>query len=863
MLLSIRCVSRKRLYDKYEHTFSSSKKKESEHNMKTITIKELAYLLKQAKKKGEPQPIFFLGAGASKSGNIPLAQEIVNDILKVHADSPFIKKLQESERTYAKLMECLQPFERSELLKGYIDNAKINVTHIYLAQLLNVGFVDYVLSVNFDNLMLRALSLYNEFPATYDMAILKDLTTTTFRERSVVYLHGQYHGLWLLNTADEMGKVNSTLPRIFDSIKNKRPWILIGYSGSDPVFEHIKKLGRFDNGLYWVGYKENEPSANVKEFLDSVNINAHFIKGYDSDAFMLKLNESLGLGQPQILDKPFSCLKDMINNINDINEEEHFKGVKERLEIAKKDVENSITQFEMKEPIQIEQNEFDVDKLKKDIINLLISEDYNLVQIERIEEKAFELKDDGVNSLLSGLYSDWGTDLGELAQTKEGKDAEDLYHQAFEKFQKAVEIKPDKHEALYNWGIDLGNLAQTKEGKDAEDLYHQAFEKFQKAVEIKPDKHEAFNNWGNFLGKLAQTKEGKDAEDLYHQAFEKFQKAVEIKPDFHDAFNNWGTDLGNLAQTKEGKDAEDLYHQAFEKFQKAVEIKPDEHDALYNWGTYLGELAQTKEGKDAEDLYHQAFEKFQKAVEIKPDEHDALYNWGNFLGELAQTKEGKDAEDLYHQAFEKYQKAVEIKPDEHDALYNWGTYLGELAQTKEGKDAEDLYHQAFEKFQKAVEIKPDKHEAFNNWGTSLGELAQTKEGKDAEDLYHQAFEKFQKAVEIKPDKHEAFNNWGTYLGNLAQTKEEKDAEDLYHQAFEKFQKAVILGGGSYNLSCMYALKQDKENALKYLDRSLTNNEIEVEFILNDEDWKLYLNDPDFILLIDKYLNKRTKTQHGI
>jgi len=333
-----------------------------EFDMKTITIEELAYLMKQSKHECEPQPIFFLGAGASKSGNIPLAQEIVKDILTKYPDSPFINKLGESERTYSKLMECLQPNQRNTLLKNYIDNAKINVTHIYLAQLLNNGFVDYILTVNFDNLMLRALSLYNEFPATYDMAILKDLTTTTFKEHSVVYLHGQHHGLWLLNTDDEMGKVKSTLPRIFDSIKNKRPWVLIGYSGSDPVFEYIKNLGRFDNGLYWVGYKENEPLANVKEFLNSVNTNAYYIKGYDSDSFMLKLNESLGLGQPQIIDKPFSSLKVMLEGINDINEEDHFKGVKERLEIAKKDIENSTRQFEMKETIKIEQIELDVDK---------------------------------------------------------------------------------------------------------------------------------------------------------------------------------------------------------------------------------------------------------------------------------------------------------------------------------------------------------------------------------------------------------------------------------------------------------------------------------------------------------------------
>ena len=190
--------------------------------MKEIKIKQLAYYLKEAKKKNKPQPIFFLGAGASVTGDIPLARKITSDILEKFSDNPAFEELKDEDKAYAKLMALLSPDQRNELLKKYIDEAKINVTHIYLAQLLQNDFADYVLTVNFDNLMLRALALYNIFPPTYDMAILKDLTTTTFPEKSVVYLHGQHHGLWLLNTEDEMGKVAKTVPRIFDRISNKR-----------------------------------------------------------------------------------------------------------------------------------------------------------------------------------------------------------------------------------------------------------------------------------------------------------------------------------------------------------------------------------------------------------------------------------------------------------------------------------------------------------------------------------------------------------------------------------------------------------------------------------------------------------------
>ncbi|MBD0405459.1 SIR2 family protein, partial [Flammeovirga sp. EKP202] len=407
--------------------------------MEYRTIEELAYVIQQAKKAGQPQPIFFLGAGVSKTGGIPLANEIIKDILEKYKDSPFIKKLKDEDKNYVQLMNCLQAYERNELLKGYIDNAKINVTHIYLAQLLHSSYVDYILSVNFDNLMLRALSLYNEFPATYDMAILKDLTTSTIKEKSVVYLHGKHDGLWLLNTEDEMAKVGDILPRIFDSIKNKRPWVVIGYSASDPVFEHIKNLGRFDHDLYWVGYKDSEPNANVKSFLNTKNTNAYFIKGYDSDSFMLKLNEELGLDQPIIMDKPFSSLKNMLGEINDIDEDKHFKGVKDRLEIAKKNVDIAIQQFEKNKVVTIDPNELSIDKLKKEIIELTISEEYDIEKIKLIEEKLNKFNDNSINDSLSDLYFNWGNALGDLAEMKEGAEAESLFLESIDKYKRVID----------------------------------------------------------------------------------------------------------------------------------------------------------------------------------------------------------------------------------------------------------------------------------------------------------------------------------------------------------------------------------------------------------------------------------------
>lgn len=370
-------------------------------------------------------------------------------------------------------MDCLLPNERNTLLKGYIDDAKINVTHIYLAQFIKNELIDYVLTVNFDNLMLRALALYNIYPPTYDMAILKDITTSTFPTKSIVYLHGQHHGLWLLNTEEELKKVKEVIPPILNSIKD-RPWIFIGYSANDPIFEHIIRLGRFDKGLYWVIRKETSISDKVrKELLDKENTNSFLIEGYDSDSFMLELNSKLQLEQPEILEKPFSYLKNCLDNIVDIQDKEHFKGIKERLEIIKTQVNKSIDTYENKDK---ENN------LIKEIIDLRLKENFDKKRINELYQESQKLKSQKLKNSLSELYYDWGNILSNLAKMK---DDEKLFNQAFEKYDIATKLNPKDKDIFSYWGTILYTLAKVKD--DDKNLYNQSLEKLNKAIELGDD----------------------------------------------------------------------------------------------------------------------------------------------------------------------------------------------------------------------------------------------------------------------------------------------------------------------------------------------------------------------------------------
>ncbi|ATV54973.1 SIR2 family protein [Prevotella intermedia] len=375
--------------------------------------------------------------------------------------------------------------------------------------------------------------------------------------------------------------------------------------------------------------------------------------------------------------------------------------------------------------------------------------------------------------------------------------------------------------------------------------YLDASKEYEAATELKSKFHEAYYNWGLALSELAQTKSGVEAEALYKDSFEKYDYATQLKPDDHEAYYNWGNALSNLAQTKSGVEAEALYKDSFEKYHHATQLKPDDHEAYNNWGNALSNLAQTKSGVEAEALYKDSFEKYHQATQLKPDYHEAYYNWGNALTHLAQTKSGVEAEALYKDSFEKYHQATQLKPDNHEAYNNWGNALKKLAQTKSGVEAEALYKDSFEKYHHATQLKPDAHEAYYNWGNALFNLAKTKSGVEAEVLYNESFEKYQQAVQINPNRYEAYNNWGLALTELAQLKSGSEAEKLYNEAFEKYQQAIKNGGKLYNLACLYAIRNKKEEALEYLERSLSRNEVSVEFVEKDKDWDGLRGDSDF------------------
>lgn len=520
-------------------------------------IEDLVYILKNIDINDEnvKKPIVFIGAGASASAGIPLTSEIINTIIFEYGEKPSIKCLCEDDKgNYYKLMGALSPNERRNLFKKFInnENVRINITHIYLAQLLVKGYIDYIFTPNFDDLMLKACALFNFIPPVYDVSNLKDFTTTNFQNQSITYLHGQHHGQWLLNAKGELDKVKGIIPKLFNRVCDGRTWIIIGYSGEDEVLDELAKFESFDNELYWVGYKNNEPSERVKEkLLDIDNKNSYYVSGFDSDSFLLNLHSELRIDTPEILNKPFSFLKGIINNVKDVSEyeenghehKEKFKSLKERMDISVSLIDEAILKFEDS-----------IEKFKQEIIEAYLKEDFESkenVFLEKIKLEQFK----GANIELADFYNQWGNSIYSLATKKKKLE---LYHDSINKYEKAVEFNENFDWVYNNWALSLTRIGEmTKK----EEFYQECFKKFKKAIEINSFYGDAFVNWGFSLSNLADLKNNKK---LYLESIQKYEhvKDFDEKPRY--LYQNWSSALSKYALFLPYDEREAIYLQTNE-----------------------------------------------------------------------------------------------------------------------------------------------------------------------------------------------------------------------------------------------------------------------------------------------------------
>lgn len=160
------------------------------------------------------------------------------------------------------------------------------------------------------------------------------------------------------------------------------------------------------------------------------------------------------------------------------------------------------------------------------------------------------------------------------------------------------------------------------------------------------------------------------------------------------------------------------------------------------------------------------------------------------------------------------------------------------ARKSEGHAADQLYKSAYEGYAEVLLDDSLRADTLYNWGFALLHQAKTKEGDQAAKIYQDALDKFAFCQLINPNYLAAAINGGVAFMDLARLKDVPHDDELYDKAKQQFEtaNAIHKGTASYNLACIYALRNDQDACLKALENSRDNGSLpEASEILNDPD----------------------------
>ncbi|MEQ1128907.1 MULTISPECIES: SIR2 family protein [Acinetobacter] len=512
----------------------------------SFNVKEVAQLLKQAKENEKPY-VFFTGAGCSVRADVPTATELIQEICKKFPIQVKNIDPKKDKFNYGKYMSALDKSERRELLKPHIiDNKKINWAHIALACLMQSGYIQRVLTFNFDSILSRACNLLGLHPSIYDFATANPHLYHLINDPSIVHLHGQGTGFVQLNTQEETLKHTEQLGDFIASTLNSNPSLFIGYSGNaDEFFPLLEKKYSEQHRLIWTGRKENIDqieAESVKGFLKKNNNLTHYIGGVDADDFLIQLAKELDCFPPQLFLNPYNFLEKQLQVIQPYPLDDGLDMLSNLSKYLKRRSKNSLT-------------------------NILYT---SFIHKYPSKDSTQHLTVDEIDDVM------WAYDKQAwlLHSTKKAK-------QCFALYEKALNIEPNHFGCLHNYGLALWN--QGEELKDAKLISH-SLEKYTKALDVNNEDSGLLQNYAHALNSLGELEKSKDN---YHKAWEIYMKLLDIDEDT-DILGNYCHSLLSYANTFNDSN---IYEKSKYYLELYIEKNQDDPSALVNYGFTLYKLA--------------------------------------------------------------------------------------------------------------------------------------------------------------------------------------------------------------------------------------------------------------------------------
>ena len=230
---------------------------------------------------------------------------------------------------------------------------------------------------------------------------------------------------------------------------------------------------------------------------------------------------------------------------------------------------------------------------------------------------------------------------------------------------------------------------------------------------------------------------------------------------------------------------------AVQMFEKAIEIDPD-YALAYAGIAAASSLLYTYFDRRPVNAI-QADVASQKALELAPDLAEA------HLARAIALRQGEHADD----ADAEFEAAIRLDPKLFDAFYFFGRV----------RKYQKRYAEAVKLLERASQLQPEDFQAPAFLGGSYAGLGMRAEATAAR---RRAIKLIEQRLNLNPDDARAYNLGATTLAKLGNIP----------RAMEFAAKSLSIEPDDplclYNVACLYALTDKREEALAYLERAVTN-----------------------------------------
>ena len=484
----------------------------------SFDVQEVAQLLKQAKENDKPY-VFFTGAGCSIKADVPSATGLIKEIIEKFPIQ--VKNLdpEKDKYNYGKYMSALDKDERRRLLKPHIiDNKKINWAHIALACLMQSGYIERVLTFNFDSILSRACNMLGLHPSIYDFATANPHLYHLINDPSIVHLHGQGTGFVQLNTGEETETHTAKLGEFIAATLNSNPSLFIGYSGNaDAFFPLLEEKYSEQHRLIWTGTRktiDELEAESVKKFLNKNNNITHYIGNIYADDFLIQLAKELDCFPPELFLNPYTFLNTQLDLIQD---------------------------YPLSDGLDILSN---LRKYLNEQSKTPLSESLYTAFIHKYptKESTLGLSDKEVNDVM-WAYDKYASLLNDNNKFEEAKDI----------YKNANYISPSHFGCLFNHAVLIHIHSEVQKANAS--IIEESIILYKKCLDLDPNHLGTRKNLSNALLTIAQLKQ---EPQLFNEAYEAIHELIKLRPNerynlacFYSITNNSELAMVNLLHVEQ------------------------------------------------------------------------------------------------------------------------------------------------------------------------------------------------------------------------------------------------------------------------------------------------------------------------